>query len=74
MKAGVVKLPPSPPGKTTLKKSSLIRVKDALSGLRQYFATETSLKIMKNVFSFTLKLFSFSKFWNFCHDFFGYVE
>ena len=28
---------------------------DALTGLTQFLATETSLKVMKNYFSFTLK-------------------
>ena len=30
-------------------------IKGALSGLRQYFATERPLKMMKNAFYFTLK-------------------
>ena len=31
------------------------KVKDGLSGLRQFSATESSLKMMKNAFYFTLK-------------------
>ena len=33
----------------------LATVKGALSGLRQFFAIESPLKMMKNVFYFTLK-------------------
>ena len=38
-----------------------LQLKGALLGLRQFLATETSLKIMTNAFSFTLKaLFVFN--------------
>ena len=44
--------------------------KGALSDLRQFLATESPLKMMKNAFYFTLKkLFSFSKYLSFCLDF-----
>ena len=45
--------------------SSPIRIKGALSGLRQIFENESILKMMKNAFSFTskslfvLKIFKF---------------
>ena len=35
--------------------SGLMKVKGALSGLRQFFATESPLKMMKNAFYFTSK-------------------
>ena len=40
--------------KIVLQKTKLI-LKGALSGLRQFLATESPLKMMKNVFYFTLK-------------------
>ena len=46
-------------------------IKGTHSGLRQFLDTESPLKMMKNPFYFTLKkLFSFSKYLNFCLDFF----
>ena len=46
-------------------------LKDALLNLRQLFAFESLLKMMKNAFYFTLKaFFSFSRYLNFCLDFF----
>ena len=42
--------------KTALKKFEVI--KGTLSGLRQFLATESSLKIMKNTFCFTSKAIS----------------
>ena len=36
-------------------KFSGVSLKDALSGLRQFLATEGHLKMMKNTFYFTLK-------------------
>ena len=41
----------------------------ALSGLRQFLATESPLKMMKNVFYFMLKALSFSRYISFYHDF-----
>ena len=44
---------------------SFLKFKGALSGLRQFWATENSLKVMKNAFYFTskalfvLKIFKF---------------
>ena len=52
--------------------SRLKRVKDALSGLRQFLATERPLKMMQNVFYvnskalFVFKIFKFSS-WLFGH-------
>ena len=42
----------------------MAEVKEALSGLRQFLATESPLKIMKNPSYFTLKALS-----SFCLDF-----
>ena len=46
--------------------------KGALSGLRQVLATESLLKMMKNAFYFTSRqeLVSFSRYLNFCLDFY----
>ena len=49
------------------------RVKGALSGLRQFSATESPLKMMKNAFYFSSKFFSFSRYLTFYLDFFGPV-
>ena len=38
-----------------LATKSLMQIKGTLSGLRQFLATESLLKIMKNAFYFTLK-------------------
>ena len=43
--------------------------KGALSGLRQFLAAESPLKMMKNAFYFTLKALSFSRYLSFCLDF-----
>ena len=43
--------------------------KGALTGQRQLFETESSVKMMKNAFYLTLNLFSFSRYLNFCLDF-----
>ena len=43
--------------------------KGALSGLRQYLATESPLKMMKNAFFPPQKLFSSLRYLSFCHDF-----
>ena len=46
-----------------------VKFKEVLAGLRQFFATENPLKMIKNIFNFALKAFSFSRYLNFCHDF-----
>ena len=38
-----------------IKKPGFSSIKDALSRLKQFLATESSLKIMKNTFYFTVK-------------------
>ena len=43
--------------------------KGSLSGLRQFLANESPLKMMKNAFYLTLKAPSFSKYLSFCLDF-----
>ena len=43
--------------------------KGALSGLRQFLATESPLKMMKNAFISPWKLFPFSRYLSFCLDF-----
>ena len=47
--------------------------KGALSGLTQVFATENSLKIMKNGFCFTLKAFFVLKIFKFLSCLFGHL-
>ena len=49
--------------------SNSFKIKCTFSGLRQFLATERSLQIMKMLFIPSLKLFSFSKYLNFCLDF-----
>ena len=49
-------------------------IKDARSGLRQFLATESSLKMMENCFYFTLKVFFVLKIFNFFSWLFGHVE
>ena len=44
------------------------KLKGALSGLRQFWAIENPLKIMKNAFISPQKLFSFSRYLSFCLD------
>ena len=44
-------------------------LKGALSGLRPFLAIKSPLKMMKNAFYFTSKLFSFSRYLNFYLDF-----
>ena len=44
-------------------------IKGALSGLRQFLAIESPLKMMKNTFISPQKLFSFSRYLSFCLDF-----
>ena len=43
-------------------------IKGAVSGLKLFLATESSLKMMKNAFISTQKLFSFSRYLCFCLD------
>ena len=50
------------------------KVKGALSGLRQFFAPESPLKMMKNAFYFTLKALFVLKIFNFLSGLFGHVE
>ena len=49
-------------------------IKGALSGLRQFLATENALKMMKNAFYFTSKAIFILKTFNFCLDFLGMLE
>ena len=48
--------------------------KDALSDLRQFLATESPLKMIKNAFYFTLKALFHSKIFKFLSGIFGRVE
>ena len=48
--------------------------KDALSGLRQFLATESPLKVMKNAFYFTLKALFVLKIIKFLSWFFGHAD
>ena len=43
----------------------IVKIKGALSGLRQFLATESPLKMMKNAFYFTLKAFFVLKIFTF---------
>ena len=45
--------------------TSVVVLKGALSGLRQFFTTESPLKIMKNAFYFTSKALFVLKIFNF---------
>ena len=49
-------------------------VKGTLLGLRQFLATGTPLKVMRNVFYFTLKALYVLKIFQFLFWFFGQVE
>ena len=54
-----------------------LRMTASVSGLAQFLVTENPLKIMKNAFYFTFRLFqlfSFPRYLNFCSDFFVHVE
>ena len=42
-----------------------VKIQGALSGLRQFLATETPLKMMKNAFNFTSKAFFILKIFKF---------
>ena len=44
-------------------------VKGTISGLRQFLATESLLKIMKNTFDFTLKALFVLEIFQFCSEF-----
>ena len=56
--------------KYTPSKLCTFNFKGALSGLRQFMATESPLKMMKSLsFISSEKLFSFSRYLNSCHDF-----
>ena len=50
-----------------------IQLKGALSGLRQFLVTESSLKMMKNTFHFTSKALFVLKIFNFLSWLFGHV-
>ena len=51
-----------------------IILKGALEGLRQFFITESPLKMMKNAFYFTLKALFVLKVFKFLSLLFGHVE
>ena len=53
---------------------SKICVKGALSGLRQFLAAESPLKIIRNAFHFTLKALFVLKTFKFLSCFFGHVS
>ena len=58
----------------TAQSGSLIsNLKGALSGLRQFVATESSLKMMENAFYFTSKAFFVLKIFKFLSWLFGHV-
>ena len=48
--------------------------KDVLSGLKQFLATESPLKVMKNAFYFTLKALFVLKIYKFLSWLFGHVK
>ena len=52
----------------------LVLIKGPLSGLRKFLATESSLKITKNAFYFTLKALFVLKIFKFLSWLFGHVE
>ena len=55
------------PDSLMLQSSKLLgTIKGALSGLRQFLATEKPLKMMKNAFYFTLKALFVLKIFRFC--------
>ena len=54
--------------------SSLKKFIDALSGLRQFLAFESPLKVMKNAFNFTLEALFVLKIFKFLSWLFGHVE
>ena len=54
--------------------SNRLMFKGAVSGLRQFVATESALKIMKNAFYFTLKALFVLKIFKFLSWLFGHVS
>ena len=48
------------------KEKQITRLKEALSGLREFLETKSLLKMKKIAFIFTLKHFSFSRYPRFC--------
>ena len=50
------------------------RLKGALSGLRQFLATESPLKMMRNAFYFTSKALFVLKIFKFLSSLFGHVS
>ena len=50
------------------------RLKGALSGLRQFLATESPLKMMENAFYFTSKALFVLKIFKFLSSLFGHVS
>ena len=59
---------------TTVQKSPLWGLEGALSGLEQFMANESVLKMMKNAFHFTLKALFVLKIFKILSWFFGHVE
>ena len=55
-------------------KTLLLKIKSALSGLRQFLATESPLKMMKNAFYFTSKVLFVLKIFKFLPWLFGDVS
>ena len=53
---------------------TLTCIKGALSGLREFLANERALKVMRNVFYFTLKAHFVLKIFKFLSRIFGHVE
>ena len=51
-----------------------MKVKGALSGLRQFLANENPLKMMKNVFYFTIKAYFVLKIFKFLSLLFAHVS
>ena len=55
-------------------RSEMVVIKGALSGLRQFFANESPLKVMKNAFYFTSKALFVLKIFKFLSWLFGHVS
>ena len=55
--------------KLMLRYADFLFLKSALSGLRQFLAIESPLKMIKNAVISLLKLTSFSRYLNFCLEF-----
>ena len=55
-------------------KENTYLIKGTLSGLRQFLATESPLKTMKNVFYFTLKAFFVFEIFQLLFSIFDHVE